>query len=74
MKYFAGLIISPYGRKFEWQLEKNVDRLSCEIYEFNTIEADNKQQAVNELNKKYSFKYKSRGIKSRPFQWGNGWW
>ena len=74
MKYFAGLIISPYGRKFEWQLEKNVDRLSCEIYEYTEIDADNKQQAVDELNKKYGFKYKHRGIKTRPFQWGNGWW
>lgn len=72
-EYVAGLIISPHGRKYEWQVETNVDRLSCEIYEFNRIKAKNKQEAVNALNKKYKG-YKGKEIKARPFQWGNGWW
>ena len=74
MKYYAGLIISPWGRKFEWQLEKDKDRLSCEIYEYNEVEAPNKMEAVKILNEKCAFKYKHRGIKTRPFQWENGWW
>jgi len=73
-EYVAGLIISPYGRKFEWQVETDVDMLSCEIYEFNRITAQNKQEAVNILNKKYGYVYGGKGIKTRPFSWGNGWW
>jgi hypothetical protein len=72
--YKAGLIKSPWGRKFEWQLEENTDRLSCEIYEFHEIKAKNKQEAVNELNRWYGGMFKGTPIKARPFQWGNGWW
>lgn len=69
-EYIAGLIRSPYGRKFEWQLETNVDMLSCEAYEVVRIKAKNKQEAVNELIKMFP-KYET---KTRPFCWGNGWW
>jgi hypothetical protein len=36
-EYVAGLIISPYGRKFEWQVETNVDRLSRQRYQDTTF-------------------------------------
>lgn len=75
-EYKAGLIISPYGgKKFMWQLEDNVDRLSCEVYEFERITAKNKQDAVNKLNEKYSQnpKYKNL-LRKKPFGWGEGWW
>lgn len=70
-EYIAGLIKSPWARKFEWQLEKDIDCLSCECYEVHRLSANNKQEAVNELNTIYGEKY---DIKTRPFEWSQGWW
>lgn len=75
-EYKAGLIISPYGgKKFMWQVETYVDRLSPEIYEFENITAKNKQDAVDKLNQKYAQnpKYQNK-LKKKPFGWGQGWW
>lgn len=71
MIYNAGLIISPWSIKFMWQLEKNIDDLYCEVYEVETINAKNKQDAIKILNKKYADKYH---IRKKPFTWSEGWW
>lgn len=71
MEYKAGLIKSQWGRKFMWQLEKNVDNLYCEAYEVETVIANNKQKAMDILNKKYGKKY---DIRKKPFTWNEGWW
>jgi len=71
MEYKSGLIKSPWGRKFMWQLEKNVDNLYCEIYEFETINAKNKLEAMEQLNEIYGKKY---DIRKKPFTWNEGWW
>lgn len=70
-KYVAALIKSPWARKYEWQVEKDINILSCEAYEVERVEAQNKQHAVKLLNLVYGGQYE---IKSRPFNWGRGWW
>jgi len=71
MEYKAGLIKSPWSKKFMWQLEKNIDNLYCEVYEVETVNAKNKQEAIEQLNKIYGKKY---DIRKKPFTWNEGWW
>ena len=72
-EYKAGLLKSPYARKMEWHLVKNVDSLPAEIYEFERIKAPNKMAAVKQLNKTYSRKYHNN-IKKTPFRPNQGWY
>jgi len=74
-KYQAGLILSPFDKrsKMMWQLEKTRDNLSCDVYEFEEVEAKNKQEAVDKLNEKYKSKYGNK-LRKKPFEWGEGWW
>ena len=71
-KYHAGLLKSPYAKKYVWELEQgSEDDLSTDVYEYEKIEAKNKKEAVKELNKKYEGKY---AMKKTPFGWNEGRW
>jgi hypothetical protein len=72
-RYKAGLVKSPYGKKYMWQLEKNVDNLSPDIYEYDEVEAKNKQEAVDKLNVKHQKEY-GNSLRKKPFGWNEGWW
>jgi hypothetical protein len=65
-EYKAGLVKTSSGRKFAWQLAKNVDALSPEVYEFEKISAPSKAVAVRKLNDQFKQKYGNR-ISKQPF-------
>ena len=57
--YYCGLVKYEYDNKFKWDIVKDVDYLSCEIFEFFKIIAQNKKEVLKillskeDINKKY---------------------